>query len=479
MTSGAVNEMMRQTTQAGFVSSTGNAKSAGGNDFSKLMTEVIVNKDIVNTDTFKADAYNTDGFTPQEAKQSGTKEKTEDVNEQKELKDGERVTKAEQSDETTAADKTDEMTVKEEVISQKEEEIKGEIAEKMGISLEELEALMAQLGITLADLTDTSSVVALMSGVIEGTDAIAIMTDENMFEAVNEITKLVNQAFEDLAEELGMTKEELTEYIQDSFAGVIQTETENVLYDDEIKASPTEGFLSGEKEIVWGEASSDDTATTDITSSVSEKNVDHQEAQYGNGNGQMEQQNLAGNVFGEVQFNYTDLTSGVDQTVFSEVSRTQEILDQIAEYVKVNATPEVTEMEIQLNPANLGSVNLQVAAKDGIITAQLIAQNEAVRQALETQSVLIKENLEQQGIKIEAVEVTLAGHAFEENLEQGAGQNETEDSYREDLKRSTRKINLTEMSEEEMEVMTRELSEAEMIQIDMMNRSGNKIDFMV
>ena len=51
-------------------------------------------------------------------------------------------------------------------------------------------------------------------------------------------------------------------------------------------------------------------------------------------------------------------------------------------------------MEIQLNPENLGKINLTVVAKDGMITAQLTAQNEAVKNAIENQIVANEINKE-------------------------------------------------------------------------------------
>ena len=58
---------------------------------------------------------------------------------------------------------------------------------------------------------------------------------------------------------------------------------------------------------------------------------------------------------------------------------------------------KLTSMEIALNPASLGSVNLHVSSKGGVISAQLYAQDEAVRAALESQVAALKESLEATG----------------------------------------------------------------------------------
>ena len=63
-------------------------------------------------------------------------------------------------------------------------------------------------------------------------------------------------------------------------------------------------------------------------------------------------------------------------------------------------------------PASLGSVNVQIAAKDGVITAQFTAQNETVKAAIESQLVQLRTQFEEQGIKVDAVEVTVANYRW-------------------------------------------------------------------
>jgi len=54
------------------------------------------------------------------------------------------------------------------------------------------------------------------------------------------------------------------------------------------------------------------------------------------------------------------------------------------------------------------------------VTAKIMTQNAVVKEALEAQSVELRQNLEQAGVKVDAVEVTVASHEFEKNLEQNA-----------------------------------------------------------
>ena len=93
------------------------------------------------------------------------------------------------------------------------------------------------------------------------------------------------------------------------------------------------------------------------------------------------------------------------------------IVRQVVEQVSMQTKQGMTTMELQLYPAHLGRVVVQLVSKDGHVTAQIAAESEAAKNALESQLTLLKENLNNQGVKIENVEVTIASHAFEQNMQ--------------------------------------------------------------
>jgi flagellar hook-length control protein FliK len=456
------------------------------NDIAKTMLQGLyaVKADTLTTTTSKGD--NTDAFSvmigqskkaqdttaayPQQQKNKVDSKKAYD-NQQKGISKANKTTKTAK---TKDADKNVALSDAQEQVTSKTEQIKQQLADKLGISLEDLENVMAELGLTLADLTDASNMVVLVNNLTSGIDALSLMTDETAFTQITELTDMVTEAFDEIAEELGVTVDEVISFIEtmepitNQAQDVVPEQTE-VKADTPVVTVTVEDSRTEENTQTVVESHKEEVHNTDATARSRNENKES-----------TDQNNLAGSTAQtEVQtFGQTDVVTTAQDTSFSEMARTQEILDQIAEYVKINARPEVTEMEIQLNPANLGTVNLQVAAKDGTITAQLITQNEQVRQALESQAFVLKDSLEQQGIKVDAVEVTIASHEFERNLEQDNGQSETEQAYEKQLKKGTRRINLEGMSEDEIDNLADEMSEAEMIQIDMMNRNGNKIDFM-
>ena len=101
-------------------------------------------------------------------------------------------------------------------------------------------------------------------------------------------------------------------------------------------------------------------------------------------------------------------------------------------------------------------MHIQLATKGGVVTAQITTQNEAVKNAIETQVVQLKDNLEEQGVKVEAVEVSVASHQMEKNLDQNGQdhqsqeQDKTTGSIRR-IRRSNINLNLYNSDEEALE----------------------------
>ena len=137
--------------------------------------------------------------------------------------------------------------------------------------------------------------------------------------------------------------------------------------------------------------------------------------------------------------------------------------------MRLNINGPETSLEFQLNPANLGKVGINLTLRDGAVTAQIAVQNEAVKSALESQMVILRENMNNQGLKVEAVEVTIASHEFEENLEGNFhGQDRQEPDRR--TGEGTRSINASDLSSIE------DMPEEEQLAAKIMVENGNTMD---
>lgn len=151
---------------------------------------------------------------------------------------------------------------------------------------------------------------------------------------------------------------------------------------------------------------------------------------------------------------------------------TLEIIQKIVQTMKVAVSTEQTTMEMQLNPENLGKLYLEISAREGAVRAQIAAQNEAVQQALEAQIATLRESLEQAGIKVDAIEVTVASHEFEKNLEQnGRQEEETESKRQEAMKSGRRNLRLDDLDE-----LSGLMTEEEQLVAQIMKDNGNSVD---
>ena len=152
----------------------------------------------------------------------------------------------------------------------------------------------------------------------------------------------------------------------------------------------------------------------------------------------------------------------------------ESIMSQVTQSIRVNYSAETTSMEMQLHPASLGTVNMNIASNSGVVTAHILVENEAVKAALESQLITLQQTFDEQGMKVEAVEVSVANY----DLNKGTGSdtengNSERESARAGRTGTRRRLNLNDLDEADIE----ELEEDEQIAADMMARSGNSLDY--
>lgn len=154
----------------------------------------------------------------------------------------------------------------------------------------------------------------------------------------------------------------------------------------------------------------------------------------------------------------------------------EQLMDQMEGLARTFASAEGTTVEMQLNPESLGRLVLTVTEKHGNVTAQIAATNEQVKEALQTQVAELRSTLQAQGIKVEAVEVTVRSHEFEQNLdgntsangqmqEQSGGQHTGAQNGRRNLNRSS------------LDELSGLMSEEETLVAQMMRDNGGTVDF--
>ena len=169
-----------------------------------------------------------------------------------------------------------------------------------------------------------------------------------------------------------------------------------------------------------------------------------------------------------------DLGQVVETVTTYSNGQAESIMSQVTESIRVSYTPDTTSMEMQLHPASLGTVNMNIASTNGVVTAHILVESEAVKAALESQLITLQQTFDEQGMKVEAVEVAVANYDLNRGTGSETGSNsEDHNQGRAGRVGTRRRINLNDLSDDDME----ELSEEEKLSADMMARSGNSVDY--
>lgn len=426
-------------------------------------------------------------------KSVGDDAKTSDAT-QNQKKTSDATDKQESIDKTELADEN--VTVEEpevmdeetlEAVEEKLEELLEKIAKALGMTAEEVLEQMEQLGLQPIELFEIDNM-AMLVAVSMGEDAtISLVMSEDMYGKLQELTQLVNEQFEALAEEVELQPQEL-EMVLDKIKqmeaevlageGAIDVEMlamQDVQTDaDNIVPFKTQGNVTNASEMQPEgnqqiEVSIETQQTRQDESSMSDEN-----SQEGFSQNQMSQFSEAMKDV-EVQ-NASAMSVNADGT-----PSTDHIMRQLVDFVKIQKGTELTEMELQLHPASLGNVRVQLSTKGGLVTAQFTAENETVKNAIESQVVQLKNSLEEQGVKIEAVEVSVASHQMEKNLEQNnQDRHETgEDDKTGSIKKIRRaSINRNSLEGEEAVEELMEEDDATRLAMEMMAINGGTMDLL-
>ncbi len=355
-------------------------------------------------------------------------------------------------------------------------------AETFGVSVEEVEAAMELLGLTALDLLNPENLTGLVLALNSEVDALSLVTDEQLFMELKQLMNTAGQLTKQLQEQFQLSEgdfSKLISEIKEQFTGedLIAQPTEEavqVAVDEEHsftkEAERTETIQltkdRPEQQSVNSDHSLEASAALKTEETESGRNTSHQED-----SGNMARQSFSQNLMNQLA-EAVEKAQG-SQTTYSGSG--QEIINQITDYIKLHVKPQTTEMELQLHPASLGNVKVQIASTEGVLTATFTTQNEAVKAALEAQLIQLKDNFAQQGLKVESIEVNVQTQGFERSLDQ---QNQQNSQNEEKNKRSGRRIRLEGLGALE-DISLEEMPEEDKVVADMMIRNGNSVDYTV
>lgn len=398
-----------------------------------------------------------------------------------------------------------------EEISEITNQIVDKIKSEFEVTDEEIEEAMEVLGLTIADLTKPAELRNLLMELTGTSDSIELLTNVELYDSVKEVTDFASNLFTEVAKDFSLSTEQLTEMINtESFEEALNEVNVSV------KTNEAEAEVEAEAEIV-SEVTVDKTTDAALAFENSDKaNANETKPVESNNSNESEevpidtekkapdkiekpesftQSNLmndeAMNVRSEnrksfnfdssknQEFTFNQTQAVTNQTVntvgdivetvtsYTTGADTDNIMRQVTDYVKVHISEDVTKMEIELHPASLGTVNMQINSQNGQITAHLTVQNELVKSVLETQMIKLQETFDEQGTKVSAIEVTVA----EYSLNSQSDNNYSEERNGRNYGSKKKGINLNEIGSLD------ELDEEEQLEAKVMEMNGSSVNY--
>lgn len=317
------------------------------------------------------------------------------------------------------------------------------------LSTDELKNTLSELELNISDLLDDSGIqkfVLYLNGASE-IDMICNETlNQDVFNLIESIGKLINDfGFE--------SKGKLIEEVKE-FVNTLEGDTE-IVSGKTVEITETEdatNFAQEDGKII--------AERTDIDSKF-------ESSSHNDSSNHMSQE--------------TNLIDGIANALSNAVSKTEnvssfegdveaaDIVRQVVEEIKTNINDKVRSLQIKLNPENLGRVQISVTTKNGVMQAKIIVETESAKNAIEHSIALLKETFENQDLKVEAVEVMIANYDFfkEEEEANNDGNND---------KNSASGGNAEDKNDD---ILVEDISEAEKIELDMMQQSGNSVSYAI
>ena len=347
-----------------------------------------------------------------------------------------------------------------EVLEEASEQIIDTLCEKYGVDEETLKNLLEDMGLGVLDLLNPQNLVSFvvqLTGLASGEE---LLLDETFLSVMETVNHLAQEVMDELNVDMAGLKELITD------ASVEETLITDVSVEEALVTevnSETEEPVVEESEVNVSQEVLETTVETDALLNDSASQNSNQN--FNTNEAVVQTQTLS---------NVSQVSDSVPTQQFSSYlsADSVQIIEQIVQQMRVTISNEVKTMEMQMNPENLGKVYVNISSEEGVVNAQFHATNEVVKEALEAQIATLRENLTQAGVKVDAIEVTIASHEFERNLEENH-QNPDEQMQEQEVEtKKRRNLNLDSLDE-----LAGVMTEEETLVAQIMKDNGNSVDF--
>lgn len=340
-------------------------------------------------------------------------------------------------------------------------ELKNILTEVLDVTEEELTDILEDFGVDLGSLFDMGSLKAFILDVQDASE-VDILVNEDLADLLREVTTAV----ENLLDEHGINDYDTLQTVLEQVAATPE--------DVHMEAEDDEESVSAEK--IAPEADASENNAEDIVIDV-EKNVDKitDEVQKFETHSESGKQSHSDNAGSQIA---ASLNQAIDAAMvteditglssYADAVQEADIVRQIIDNIKVSITKESTSLTLQLNPENLGKVQISVANRNGVMQAQIVAETEAAKHAIESNLAVLRETFDNHELKVEAIEVMVASYEFFNQNQEGRFDNNRQSGQ----PRRGAALNLNDDAEES-------LSAGEELEASIMRAQGSSVSYSI
>ncbi len=353
------------------------------------------------------------------AKETDTKERTAEIERKQdkpvvEKTKGDKKTEKTTFEEKAVVDEVEEITPEEDSVEEMSEEILSTVASILNISVLELKDALENLGMECKDLLNIDNVTKLVMDVKNIDTKLELLVHEDANDIIKDVQKTI-QVLLDNMKQIQNEESDLDMAVRETEIDVLnagKAETEDVeISETDVEENVSVRVNSNATQEVTAEESQDSQSGLgdDEKREASSKSETKNDTLYNPIN------ELRDNIINEIE---AALDERVDESISTRIVR------DITDNISVAIREKMTSLEMQLYPEHLGKVTVLLATEEGGITAKITAETEMAKNAIEQQLTILKDNFDKQGLKVADIEVTIASHGFEQNLDNSNSKNE-------------------------------------------------------
>lgn len=348
----------------------------------------------------------------------------------------------------------------EDKLNQLTTEVKNIIMDNLEITEEQLEVIMSTLGLNYLQLLEPSNLAQVFMEANGLSDPTQMLTDQLLSDQFSQLVEQIGQVN---LEEIGLTNEDIALYLENlNLNNAEEVPAEEAMVTTAVSDDSEENVVDNQETLNQKSTVENQNIKVEVQKHTTDSDANSSSSKKQNQDASVEHANLNTILNNVTKVNTVE--SFGNELV--QIQQLRDIANQVVEQIKVIIKPDQTSMEMNLNPESLGKVNLVVAEKNGLLTAQFTVQNEIAKEALESQMQTLKENFTNQGLKVDAVEVLVSNSPFsQDNMSEGS---------KEQQKSSGKKKNINLA---DLDLVDDDITEEDAMKIDIMSQNGNSVDY--